>query len=403
MSSESPVPGPASSRGRALTLAVFIDALGAELAERHGFLKGHFKTRARVDTVLGYSCTCVPTILTGRLPEEHGHFSFFRFDPERSPFRGLEWLGFLPKALTSRARVRNAMSRAVGSYLGFNGYFNLYNVPFERLPYLDYTERKDLYETGGIISGHPTLFDRLRQEPVSFELADWRASEATNVEALSRAIRGRAVEFAYLYLARLDGIMHAAGPSDQAAESHIRGYEATILRLLDLARENYREVRLHVFSDHGMAAIRQVVDVRAEIEGLGLIFGRDYGAVYDSTMARFWYLRPGVKARIEDALRRVAHGRWFEAEEQKAAGCRFDDGRYGHGMFLLNPGVLLCPSDMGERAIAGMHGYHPSDPHSAAFFGSSEAILNPPRRLDDLHGLLLGSVRDGRVPSAEAA
>ena len=295
------------------------------------------------------------------------------------------------------------MSRAVGSYLGFNGYFNLYNVPFERLPYLDYTERKDLYEAGGIISGHPTLFDRLREERISFELADWRASEASNIEALSRAIRARGVDFAYLYLARLDGIMHAAGPSDPAASTHIRGYEATILKMVDLAEKNYDEVRLHVFSDHGMAPIRQVVDLRSQTDALGLTFGKDYGAVYDSTMARFWYLRPGVQGRIESALRRVTHGRWFETEEQKIAGCHFDDARYGHGMFLLNPGVLLCPSDMGERPIAGMHGYHPTDADSTAFFGSSEAILNLPRRLDDLHDLLLGSAREGRALRAEAA
>ncbi|MBX7187492.1 MAG: alkaline phosphatase family protein [Vicinamibacteria bacterium] len=395
-------PGPPSSRGKSLTLAVFIDALGAEVAERHGFLEGHLETRARVDTVLGYSCTCVPTILTGRLPEEHGHFSFFRFDPERSPFRGLEWLRFMPKAVTSRARVRNAISKVVGSYLGFNGYFNLYNVPFERLPYLDYTERKDLYEPGGIIEGQETLFDHMRSERISFALADWRANEASNVEALGRAIRSREVDFAYLYLARLDGIMHAAGPEDDAASAHIRGYEQTILRMVDLAHKNYDQVRLHVFSDHGMTPIRETVDIRSRIDALGLTFGRDYGAVYDSTMARFWYLREGVQGRIEDALRHCAQGRWFEAQQQKLAGCHFEDARYGEGMFLLNPGVLLCPSDMGERPIAGMHGYHPADADSTAFFGSTETIA-PPRRLDGLHDLLLGSARENSALRSEAA
>lgn len=403
MSREAAAPGPGSSRGRALTLAVFIDALGAEVAERHGFLKGHLKTRVRVDTVLGYSCTCVPTILTGRLPQEHGHFSFFRFDPARSPFKGIEWLRFLPKRLTSRARVRNVISRAVGSYLGFDGYFNLYNVPFERLPYLDYTERKDLYEPDGIIEGQATLFDRMRDERISFVLADWRASEASNTEALEKAIRAKEADFAYLYLARLDGIMHMTGPRDDAAVAHLRSYEQTILRVLDLAEKNYDTVRLHVFSDHGMTRVRGVLDLRREIESLGLTFGRDYGAVYDSTMARFWYLRPGVQARIESALRGVTQGRWFESVEQRAAGCHFPDGRYGQGMFLLDPGVLLCPSDMGERPIAGMHGYHPADADSTAFFGSSEVIASPPRRLDDLHDLLLGSARDSRSSGAVAA
>ena len=370
-------PAPGSGRGRSLTLAVFIDALGAELAERHGFLKEVLKTRARVETVLGYSCTCVPTILTGRLPHEHGHFSFFRFDPDRSPFRGIEWMKHLPKGLTSRARFRNVLSKIAARYLGFDGYFNLYNVPFDRLPYLDYTERRDLYEPGGIIGGQQTLFDHLREESISFALADWRLNEGDNTAFVRQAIEGKSIEFAYLYLARLDGIMHGAGPEDEAAGAHIRSYERRLLDLLDLARENYDEVRLHVFSDHGMAPIARTIDLRSRIDDLGLTFGTDYAAVYDSTMARFWFLRPSVKARIEDALRNVTEGRWFEAEEQRDAGCHFSDGRYGHAMFLLNPGVLLCPSDMGERPIAGMHGYHPSDPNSAAFFGSTEHVTAP--------------------------
>ena len=64
--------------------------------------------------------------------------------------------------------------------------------------------------------------------------------------------------------------------------------------------------------------------------------------------------------------------------------------------------VLLCPSDMGERPIAGMHGYHPADADSTAFFGSTETIA-PPRRLDGLHDLLLGSARENSALRSEAA
>ena len=119
---------------RELALFVFVDALGHELAERHRILADVLPSRRPVETVLGYSCTCAPTILTGRLPRDHGHFSFFAYDPARSPFASFSWLSALPKALTSRARVRNVMSRAAQRRLGYSGYFNLYNVPFDALP-----------------------------------------------------------------------------------------------------------------------------------------------------------------------------------------------------------------------------------------------------------------------------
>jgi hypothetical protein len=43
---------------------------------------------------------------------------------------------------------------------------------------------------------------------------------------------------------------------------------------------------------------------------------------------------------------------------------------------------------MGERPVAGMHGFDPRDRDSLAFFGSSELLETPPRRLEDLFGLM---------------
>lgn len=36
--------------------------------------------------------------------------------------------------------------------------------------------------------------------------------------------------------------------------------------------------------------------------------GVDYAVVYDSTMARFWFLTPGVKERIAAVLKTVPEG-----------------------------------------------------------------------------------------------
>ncbi|MBI2951474.1 hypothetical protein HYY27_05230, partial [bacterium] len=60
---------------RKLALFVFIDAFGWEILRRRPFLDDLLKVKAPLTTVLGYSSTCDPTILTGRLPREHGHFS----------------------------------------------------------------------------------------------------------------------------------------------------------------------------------------------------------------------------------------------------------------------------------------------------------------------------------------
>ena len=54
----------------------------------------------------------------------------------------------------------------------------------------------------------------------------------------------------------------------------------------------------------------------------------------------------------------------------------------------MKPGVLLCPSFMGETHLAGMHGYSPDDKDSVASFATNVTLAARPQRLDDLYALM---------------
>ena len=98
-----------NTASRKVRLYIFIDALGWELAERYHFCADFLPCRYDVVTQLGYSAGAVPTILTGKTPPEHGHFSFFYYDPHHSPFRFLKYLPsfLLPDIIFSRHRIRH--------------------------------------------------------------------------------------------------------------------------------------------------------------------------------------------------------------------------------------------------------------------------------------------------------
>ena len=68
---------------------VFLDALGWDLVGTGDWLKDLLPHRRPVEMQFGYSCTAIPTILSGATPAEHGHLSLFRFDPKGSPFKGV--------------------------------------------------------------------------------------------------------------------------------------------------------------------------------------------------------------------------------------------------------------------------------------------------------------------------
>ena len=94
---------------------VFVDALGWEQVEKYGFLKDLLPYRREIEMQFGYSCTAIPTILSGKRPDEHGHLAFYDYAPEKSPFKAMRFVAPLlrPRSFWRRGRVRNQLSKLV--------------------------------------------------------------------------------------------------------------------------------------------------------------------------------------------------------------------------------------------------------------------------------------------------
>ncbi len=362
-----------------ITIALFIDALGWRIQDRHHFLDDLLTFKKPLDTVFGYSSTCAPTILTGLMPREHGHFAFYRYQPDGGAFPWMvKLLGLLPGFLADRGRVRSWISKKLQPRLGWDGYFQLYGMPFRYLKQLDYTEKKDLFQPGGINGGQRTFFQNMMEEGTKVWVSNWRDDEVTSLGKLEQQITQREIDFAYLYWAKLDGVLHEHGVESQQATDHIRWYERQIRDLVALAKENYDDVQLCIFSDHGMADIHKLSNLLADVEALGYRWGKDYASVFDATVARFWFHTEEARRDITALLDADENGRILTDQELADLGCDFPEASYGELFYLVNPGILLCPSHMGKAPLAAMHGYHPDDPDSTAMFGAlTEPKIHP--------------------------
>ncbi len=345
-----------------LALFVMIDALGSRYLQNNDFLT-ELPYRGSLRAVLGFSCACQPTLLSGVDPHEHGHGPMYRRRQGPSVLDPARAYGWLPSRIADNHRVRQRIYGKVSAQV--DGYFSLYECPTRLLPEFDLVEKKTIFRPGGL-RNHHSIFDRLTELDLEYRSYYWDRSEEENLLATESDIKGGEVDFIFLYLPRLDGFLHAEGSDGQTVRDHLSWYEGWLLRLQALAHEAAEEVDFFVFSDHGMTDVHGSADLITPVEAQ---FGRNgdrYLAFYDSTMARFWSDDAATRDEIEAFLQGRPEGRIIPPDELKELGVGFEDRSQGDVVFALHEGLILVPSYMGRSMLAGMHGYHPDAKDASA-------------------------------------
>ena len=375
-----------------LSLFLFIDAFGWEVKQRHpDFLADLITDSKPLDTILGYSSACDPSIISGLTPAEHGLWSSYYYDPDGSPFKWTRKLALLPDIVFRRGRVRGRMSRWIRKRCGFTGYFQLYAVPFKELPLFNYAEQKRIWDPGGLPRGE-SIFDRLNREGLAYYAHNSDYPDEVRIDNLLKHIEAQTIDFAYCSLGRLDGLMHAKGNDHPDIADLMAWYDGQFRQIISTAEQHYEEVAWYVFTDHGMHNVTDSYDLIADIQQLGLTWNRDYVAFYDSTMARFWFLNADARQTVFRYLEDHPQGRILTEDELKASGVWFKDGQYGELVFLMNSGTQIVPSFMSLKPSAGMHGYDPADPDSKASLSSNKPIPDSITKIQHIHSIMLNEL-----------
>ena len=376
---------------------VLVDAMGWAYLKDRSFLPEILTYRAEVRTVLGFSSGAIPAILSGRLPRETDRWNLFYYDPANSPFWWVRWLQFLPGRLLNWRGTRKAIRIAARYISGFKGYFQIYGVPVELLPYFDISEKEDIYLPGGVPN---SIFDHLREQGMSYRSYSYHQfSDDEIIREASKDARAGAYDVQFLYLCELDAFLHRWCHDEARVEKEMRRYEKMLGSLHAAASQAGEELAFFVFSDHGMTAKKQGFDIIDRVSASGLKEIRDYIGLYDSTMARFWAFSPGAREKLEAELNQIDCGHILSPAELRDLGLDFSGNQYGDIIFLMDPGVMIEPSFMGTKAPPGMHGFHPDDIYSAAALLGNRTPGLPVRTLTDFYALMVHWA--GRVKNTE--
>lgn len=219
-------------------------------------------------------------------------------------------------------------------------------MPYDRLPFFNYCEKTDIFAENGL-TPVKNLCDVLNETKVPYLISDWRKPQALNIEQMKKAVKERTIEFGFLYTADFDGFLHDNIKKPETIAKEIKKYEQAIKELLQIGNDNYDDFTLAVISDHGMTPLCGTLDLKSQINKLGLKFGKDYVAVFDSTMARFWFLNAHAREQIMQVLISQTDAKLLTQAERQEYGIDFKDNMFGEEILLLEPGVQIVPCDMG--------------------------------------------------------
>jgi hypothetical protein len=327
-------------------------------------------------------------------PATHQHWNLFYYDPAGSPFRWLRHLRFLPDAVLDHRITRKVLKEMGRRCLGLGPLFECCVSP-RILHLFNWVEKHNIYDRRGIV-GAPSIFDWLTEAGVRHHAYSYHdGGDDAILGRATRDIEAGDGTFFFVYLSEMDAFLHHhRGDADKVA-AQLASYELRLRALFESARRVDPEVSLTVFSDHGMTSIRRTYDLLKEIDGLGLRMRDDYLAVYDSTMARFWFFSPQARAKVTAALSALRCGRMLTDAELEKLGVLFPDGRYGQLVFLLDPGCLFARSDFNGHgwSPAAMHGYHPDDPDSDGIFLTNRPPADTVRAIGDVFAWMQDAAR----------
>ena len=234
----------------------------------------------------------------------------------------------------------------------------------------------------------------MNEHEVPYHICQAGASDEAKAEALIQDLKKGHISLAYVTFGQLDALMHRLGTENTKISQLLHYYEEQFDRIVEIAKQSYHVVNVYLFADHGMHDVTAHYDLQKDINALGLRYGYDYVAVYDSTMARFWYLNDKAEHLIKQRLTDITAGRLLTDAELQSFGTYFPDHRYGQSIFLMNSSTLIVPSFMGRKAIPGMHGYHPNDPESYAALLSNCVIPDDVQAIQHIFKIMLRELND---------
>jgi hypothetical protein len=275
-----------------------------------------------------------------------------------------------------------------------SGYFGKYSVPMRNLSSLLQANHHSQVLLPECFAPAKSIVDLVHEAGMQHYIVNCENNSPVQAfKILRRRLADKSVDFAFVHSNEIDHLLHCNPHDFQKIDKKLRQYERKIKKIIKAGESASNNFNLTVFSGHGITFAPQRINIKKKIESIGLDYGNDYHAVYDPTMARFWYKDKSIKSIVIDKLKELRHCRILTVKDKKKYGIYFPDRRYGETIALVDPGFQISPNDVVSQFLKGMHGYDPEHPDSLGACLSLRPVSPTPGHVKDFFDIMTNFVQ----------
>lgn len=369
-------------------LSIFADGVRFDSLTFMPFLSSLYAVP--LETVLGYSITCHPSMYTGVYPNKHkiafhwvkgkkknGPYTFLSYFPDFFPFSNAYF-----QALASHYYSKLFLKKKASPFMGYG---KLLNLPMKFWNKIDINEFKYWDDDNYIGEDIKTIFEILRKNDYKYHVSNMHKPNLGKLHAVKTVVPND-YDWVYYFIGESDHVSHEFEQHSKEGIEFLGKLDNFIKAEYEKFSKLYGEdgFDLIFWSDHGHIAIKNRIDLYDLFKKNNLNLKNSFHLV-DSTTARFWPKNEGERGKIIEIMGQIPEATLVKDEDYEKLHLAKDTDLYGDLFYYLKAETVFIYTIHGfGKTTKSMHGYHPDDDGNDGIFVSNRNISKQKVTLPDV-------------------
>jgi predicted AlkP superfamily pyrophosphatase or phosphodiesterase len=343
-----------------------------------------------LETVLGYSITCHPSMYTGVYPDKHKiAFHWVKSKKKNGPYTFLSYFpNFFPfsnpyvQAVASHFYAKFFLKKKASPFMGYG---KLLNLPMKFWNQIDINEFKYWDEDNYINEDIKTIFELLRNNNYKHHVSNLHKPNLGKLDFI-KTVDPKDFDCVYYFSGDTDSLSHEFTQDSPEVIAYFK-------KLDDFIKKEYKKFEnefgtngfnFMFWSDHGHITIDKQIDLFDFFKTNKFNLNKTFHLV-DSTTVRFWPKNDEQKEEIIQIMDKLPEATLVKDEDYEKLHLAKDSNLYGDLFYYLDGSVVFIYTIHGfGKETKSMHGYHPNAIGNDGVFVSNRKILENKATLPDV-------------------